>query len=300
MEITLALGGGGVKGFAHVGVIRYLERVGFQIRAIAGSSAGGLIGAIYAAGFSPDEIEEKFSKMDQSRLYKRLPGDGPSLLGLAGVIKELKPLLGERTFESLRLPFACTAVELNSGKLVNIKDGNLLEALLSTIAVPGIFPPHPWNGQMMVDGGVLDPVPVELARSLAPGLPVIAVVLSPTMREWETSRVPPRLLYSLPMINQLSRLRPAQSLNIFLRSVDIAGCHLTEMHLQLEKPEVIIRPDVAHIGLIDKVDVKEVVRLGEEAAAAVLPQLRQIASWRYKISNRIPWLNLFNQTNHVT
>ncbi len=300
MEISLALGGGGVKGFAHIGVIRFLERMGFQIRAIAGTSAGGLVGAIYAAGFSLDEIEERFSKMDQNRLYKRLPGDGPSLLGLAGVIKEIKPALGERTFDSLRLPFACTAVELNTGQLVNLREGNLLEAILCTIAVPGVFPPHTWNGRTMVDGGVLDPVPVGLARSLAPGLPVVAVVLSPTMREWENRRSQPRLLYSLPMFNQISKLRPAQSLNIFLRSVDIAGCHLTEMHLQADKPEVIIRPDVARIGLIDVVDVHEVARLGEESAKSALPQLRQITSWRSRLSSRISWRNLFNQADHVS
>jgi NTE family protein len=300
MEITLALGGGGVKGFAHVGVIRVLEQLGFQIRAIAGTSAGGLIGAIYAAGYSPDEIEAQFSILDQSKLYKRLPKDGPSLLGLGGIIKELKDAFGERTFDNLRLPFACTAVELESGQLVNIKEGKLLEAVLSTIAVPGVFPPHPWKGRMMVDGGVLDPVPISLARALAPGYPVVAVVLSPTIREWGISRTPPRLLFSLPMFNQISKLRPAQSLNIFLRSVDIAGCHLTDLHLQMEKPEVIIRPDVANIGLIDEVDIREVVRLGEEAALAVLPQFRQAVSWRYKLSNRIPWLNLFNQSNHVS
>ncbi len=74
---------------------------------------------------------------------------------------------------------------------------------------------------------------------------------------------------------------------------------MTEMHLQLEKPEVVIRPDVARIGLIDNVDVKEVTRLGEEAAAANRSQLRQLAGWRYRLSNRIPWFNHFNQTNHV-
>jgi NTE family protein len=299
MDITLALGGGGVKGFAHVGVIRALERMGFQARGIAGTSAGGLIGAVYAAGINPDEIEERFSSFDQSKLYKRLPGDGPSLLGLGGLIKELNSVLGERTFKSLRIPFACTAVELESGQLVYIKDGNVKDAVLATIAVPGVFPPHAWNGRMMVDGGVLDPVPVGLARSLAPGLPVVAVVLSPTMREWGASRTPPRLLYSLPKFSQISKLRPAQSLNIFLRSVDIAGCHLTELHLQMEKPEVIIRPDVAHIGLIDKVNISEVVQLGEAAATEALPQIRQAVRWRNKLSNRIPWLNLLTQSNHV-
>ncbi len=300
MDITLALGGGGVKGFAHIGVLRALERMGFHVRAIAGTSAGGLVGALYSAGLGPDEIEARFIDVDQRKLYRRRRGDGPSILGLAGVIKTLKPVLGGRAFDSLRLPFACTAVDLNSGQFVPLKDGKVLDAVLATIAVPGVFPPYPWKGRMLVDGGVLDPVPVGLARALAPGLPVVAVVLSPTMREWENSRTPPRLLYSLPLFNRITKTRPAQSLNIFLRSVDIAGCHLTEMHLQIEKPEVIIRPDVGYIGLIDVVDVREVIRLGEEAAEGALPRLRQRDGWRYRLSNSFQRLNRFNQSNHVS
>jgi hypothetical protein len=102
------------------------------------------------------------------------------------------------------------------------------------------------------------------------------------------------------MFKQLSKLRSAQTLNNYLRSVDIAGCRLTELHLQAEKPEVFIRPDVASIGLLDAVDVREVVRIGEQAVQAALPQLRRVLSWRTRLIHRILLLDLFNQTNHVT
>src|SRR4030065_838159 len=106
MNITLAMSGGGVKGFAHIGVLRALEQEGFHIRGIAGTSAGGLVGALYAAGYSPDEMEERLRDIDQGNLFSRMHGDGPALLGLAGVTAILRELLGERSFADLCIPLA--------------------------------------------------------------------------------------------------------------------------------------------------------------------------------------------------
>ncbi len=286
-EIVLALGGGGVKGHAHIGVLRVLEREGFRIRAIAGTSAGGLWGSLYAAGLSPDEIEAHMLAADRSGLYQRRVGDGPAFLGLSGVHRMLSQTLGECTFEELRLPFGVTAVDLNSARPVNILEGGVVEAVMATIAVPGVFPPVSWNGYQLIDGGVVNPVPVALARRLAPGLPVVAVVLSPPLSEWERS-LHPRLLGSLPFVSQyLGRLRIAQAMNIFLRSVDIGGAMLTDLRLQLEKPEVIVRPAVPQIGLLDAVDVSAVARLGEEAAEAALPEIRRALSWQARLGRRL-------------
>src|SRR5512142_3452925 len=95
-EITLALGGGGVKGYAHIGVLRALERNGIKIRAMAGTSAGGMVGALYAVGHTPDEIQKCLNDVDQGRLYGRLPGDGPSMMGLSGVVQVLSKMLSDR------------------------------------------------------------------------------------------------------------------------------------------------------------------------------------------------------------
>src|SRR5512132_1549372 len=112
MDISIALGGGGARGNSHVGVLRRLEKEGYRIRAVAGTSFGGIVAAIYAAGFSPDQIEELFSRVDYGTLYGRVPGDGPALLGLSRVSYWLNETLGERNFSDLLLPCALTAVDL--------------------------------------------------------------------------------------------------------------------------------------------------------------------------------------------
>ena len=100
MEITLALGGGGAKGNAHIGILRVLEREGFKICGLAGTSIGGLIGAAYAAGCSPGQILEYFQNVDQNKLYGRQSGEQPALLGLAGVTQVLSDLIADINFES--------------------------------------------------------------------------------------------------------------------------------------------------------------------------------------------------------
>jgi NTE family protein len=141
--------------------------------------------------------------------------------------------------------------------------------------------------RVLIDGGVLDPVPVNLARSLAPDLPVVAVVLSPPIDQW-VQPSPPRLLNSLPFLSgYFSRMRLAKALNVFLRSVDIGGAMLTELRLQLDRPEVIIRPPVPHIGLLDDVDVSEVAQLGEIGAVKELEALNRMVGWRARVSRKL-------------
>jgi len=278
MELSLALGGGGAKGNAHFGVIRCLEKEGFKIKAIAGASAGGLFGALYAAGYSPDESIDRFKKIDQSKLYGL--GKGPSLLGTAGVEQVLRDMLGDSRFEDLRIPFAVTAVDIKSGREVVIRQGRLIDALLATMAFPGIFPPREWYGYLLVDGGVLNNVPVCVARQLAPNLPVVAVVLSKPLETEDQVSFPIAFWDHTPMLKPIARLRVAQALNVFLNSIEIGGRGLTELRLKIDQPDVIIRPDVTEIGLLDKVDVAEVALKGEQAAQAALPEIRQAGSWR--------------------
>lgn len=274
MNVTLALGGGGAKGNSHIGVIRRLEKEGFHIRAVAGTSFGGIVAVMYAVGYSSAEIEQIFAAVDQRRLYGRAGGDGPSLLGLVGVRTWLDTVLGERTFEDLKIPCAVTAVDMKSGREIILSKGRLKDALLATIALPGIFPIFVADGMELVDGGVLDPVPVSVARALAPKLPVIAVVLSRPLGapvrnvSMPVPRIVPRLI-----AKRLSQTRFAQVFDIFMRSVDIGSRQMGELRLKAEAPDVIIRPAVEHIELLDKVDVHQVARLGEEAVEAVLPEL---------------------------
>ena len=279
MDISLALGGGGAKGNSHIGVIRRLEKEGFRIRAVAGTSFGGIVAALYAFGKTPDQIEELFSSVDQARLYGHTSGEGPSLLGLAGASKLFDEIFGATTFNDLSLPCGLTAVDLRSAREVILTEGLVRDALLATIALPGIFPPRRIQDWELVDGGTLDPVPVSVARLLAPNLPVVAVVLSSPVGE--PARTFEVSIPYLPAVitRRITRMRPAQAFDIFLQAVNIGNSLMSELRLEKDDPEIIIRPAVKHIQLMDKVDVHEVAQLGEQAVESVLPDLRRVTSW---------------------
>lgn len=281
MDITLALGGGGSKGNSHIGVIRRLEQEGFRINAVAGTSFGGLVAVFYSLGYTPDEMEELFASRDQSQLYGHVSNHGSSLLGLAGTTTWLEEVLGERTFDDLRVPCILTAADLNSGKEVLLSKGPLVEAILATIALPGILPVRRIGDLELVDGGTLDPVPVAPARSLSPRLPVVAVVLTIQMGvPAQTWNIPLPENLPLRLIARVGRMRYGQALDVFLRSLDMVTRAVTEYRLQVDKPEIIVRPQVNYIDTLDRVDVHEVVRKGEEAVDAVLPELKRLFSWQ--------------------
>src|SRR5258706_16273196 len=146
MNITLALGGGGAKANSHIGVIRRLEKEGIKIDAVAGTSFGGVVAAFYALGHPTDQIEDLFAVLDQTQLYGIAPNEAPSLLGLAGVTKWLIDVLGDKTFDDLKISFAGTAVDLQCGCEVILSKSSLVDLLLATIAGPGIFPARPIGG----------------------------------------------------------------------------------------------------------------------------------------------------------
>jgi NTE family protein len=284
MDISMALGGGGSRGYAHIGVLRWLEREGFRIRALAGTSAGGIIAVAYAAGYTPDELETIFSELDQTKLFARSWHEGPGILGLSRATKELDKILGERTFADLHIPCAVVAVDINSGCEVVLSEGRVVDAILATVAVPGVFPPKIYGEMQLVDGAVLNPVPVFVARLLAPKLPVVAVVLDTLVESSVSfSNIPLPMQVPVPLVERLTRTRVAQAFNIFLQSVDVGSRKLAEMRLRLDDPDVIIRPDVSGIGLLDKVDVHKIVRLGEKAAAAALPELNRVVAWPNRV-----------------
>ena len=288
MDISLALGGGGAKGNSHIGVMRRLEKEGYRIRAVAGTSFGGIVAVIYACGYSPDDIEAIFSRVDQGRLYGRDSEDGPALLGLSGVRRWLNEILGDKTFDDLKIPCAVTAVDIKSGQEVILSRGRLRDAILATIALPGIFPPFRLNEWELVDGGVLDPVPVSVARMLAPGLPIVAVVLNDPMdKPVSAYRLPMPGILPKSIIDRITRMNFAQAIDMFMRAVDLSSRSVSHYRLEVDAPDVIIRPAVQHLNLLDKVTVHEVAQLGEAAVEAVLPELARATSWMNRVGRKL-------------
>lgn len=276
-EIALALGGGGVRGISHIGVLRCLEKEGFKIKAIAGTSVGGLLGGLYAAGVTTDELQEATHMMRQRKLFRRSLKDGPAILGLRGLEIALKATIGDKSFKDLNIPFGCPSIDIHSGQEIILTQGKVIDAILATIAYPGIFPPKVIHGLTLVDGGVIDPVPVALARWLAPTVPIIAVCLSPEPEEW-SELPPPGLPNTIPIpeafIKQLRKDKTFQAIEIFTRSLDILERSMSELRLKMDKPDVIIRPDVAKIGLLDNVKPDELIKIGELATLKSLSQIK--------------------------
>jgi NTE family protein len=140
----------------------------------------------------------------------------------------------------------------------------------------------------LVDGGVLDPVPVSVARSLAPKAPVVAVALSLPGRSpaWHIPLPMPRRLPRL-VVERIVQTRFARVFDLFMRSVEIGSRQIGELRLKLEAPEVVVRPAVEHIDLFQLVDVREVARLGEQAVEEAMPQLLKLMPWGERIARRL-------------
>ena len=289
MDIALALGGGGIRGVAHIGVLRTLEAHQFSIKAIAGTSVGGMVGAVYAAGFSTEKIEKVVKDLDHNRSFSRQPDDGPSLLGLGSLAKTLTELLSDYTFDELKIPFAATAVSLYTGKEIILNKGKVLDAVLATIAIPGVFPSQEIGGRVLIDGGVMDPVPVQVARWLRPDLPVVAVILHKMREDYHQDEIEIPLPISAPsnILETINKLRPVQAFKIFTRSIEVSSKHMTELTMKLYKPEVIIAPPVGHLGILQDVDIDELIQIGITAAEETLSQIEAEANWMKKMQRKV-------------
>lgn len=185
--LALALGGGGVRGYAHLGVLSVLEEVGIPIRGLAGSSAGALAASAYAFGHKdPWRIHEAIFDAEMARLSR--PGGlrtlgrlfsalrRPALADPTRVAEGLKALFGDALLEESPIPLALQAADLLTGEGVVLRQGAVWKAVLASMAIPGIFPPVAWEGRLLVDGDVAEKVPVRAAKALFPK--VVAVDVS--------------------------------------------------------------------------------------------------------------------------
>jgi NTE family protein len=289
-KIALALGGGGMKGYAHIGVIRQLEREGYEIVAVAGTSIGGVIGSLYCCGYSPDEIESFMKGINQRTLFNQEKGALPAILGLGGLFKLLKSKIGHRDFSTLKIPFLCTAVDMKSGSEIILDSGTLIDAVQATSAMPGIFPAKVYDDLYLVDGGIFDPVPVAVARWMAPKIPIIAVCLSPEMENWDGLphlQVPRNTPIPPALFDSVFQLRLGQALRVFLDSMDIMTNMLAELRLTIEKPDFILRPPIKEFAIFNDAEPSELIERGENAVKSNLESLIRIFSTSQSVSR---WL----------
>ena len=165
MKFGLALGGGGARGAAHIGILEKLEQLGLQPDLVTGTSIGGLVGALIAAGLNSAAITDVFREMRFGKIYS-LPGRKPALTDHRRLENLLERAIGRPTFDQLQLPLAVMATDLVSRELLALDSGDVVSAVLATTAFPVILPPVLREGRTLIDGGVLNNTPFDVARQM--------------------------------------------------------------------------------------------------------------------------------------
>lgn len=265
VRVGLALGSGGVKGFSHIGVIKALEEGGVPIHCIAGSSAGAIVGALYASGNSVAKMEELVAKLTSRIEAVRLfsPSFQGGLADVARVKKFLAPYIGGSRIESLPLKFACIATDLTSGERVVLDRGNILDAIGASMAIPGIFTPTKIGGRVLVDGGVTDPVPITLAREM--GAEVVIAVNVATLDDGIAGQEDGSSSVSDQRMSFY---------NVMLRSFSIYQATLLGLKMSSERPDFLIEPPVAEISLFAFNRGVEVIGMGYRSAFEIMDAIK--------------------------
>jgi len=293
-KIGLVLGGGGARGLGHIGVLKVLKIHSIPIHMLAGTSIGAVIGAMYAATLDPHWIENKFKEFIDSEAYKRIglhrlvPTSQPNssifqtaatymknqiIINLAndrlGILKQerlseiIEFLLPVKTFEELKIPFSCLAVDLNSGEDVVFNSGNLIEAIVASSAIPGYIPPIEKDGMLLTDGAVSCPVPVKTVRKMGADFRISVDV----------------------GLNHFEPLENPNLLQVLGRAEQITSTRLGEV--KSEKADITIRPDTMNVfwAEFDKID--QLIKLGAEETEKQFWQIKDNLKKKKSIHHKV-------------
>ncbi len=248
IRIGLALGGGAAKGFAHIGVIKMLEANGLQPDVVSGTSAGSVVGALYASGMDVFDMQQHAVALDEASIRDVSLFSGGLVKGqkLQDYVNEM---VGNRTIQNMKKPFAAVSTTLENGERIVFTRGNTGQAVRASCSIPGVFEPVKIGALHYVDGGVVSPVPVDAARQLGAEF-VIAVDIS----------------------TKASGKTPENLIGVVNQSITIMGQTLGAQ--EMIRADVVIRPHVNDIGPVDFEQRSNAILEGEKAALAALPQIR--------------------------
>jgi NTE family protein len=303
--LVLALGGGGAPGLAHIGVLEVLEERGIAVRAVAGTSIGAEIGAFFATGMPVADLVRLATAVDWKQTLQLFLPDLPTggLVSGEKIMDFLRDKLGARRIEELAIGYAAITADLESGGLVVVDSGDLVEAVRASISLPGVVAPLRRGSQALVDGGVLNPLPFDVARALFGG-PVVAVATHagacgrqrvqpapPRARQW-MSRA--RQLLDQPWIGRAPALRDwlrtqivsRESIHeerpywtarrVLDRAYSMAQSEIVSRRAADSPPDLVITPEVGSIGLLEFYRAAEAIDAGRVAARECLPQLQRL------------------------
>ena len=248
LKIGLALGGGAAKGFAHIGVIKMLEASGIHPDVVSGTSAGSVVGSLYAAGMDPFQLQEQAFALDEAKIRDVRIFSGGLVQGQK-LQDYINTAVNHRAIQDLKLPFAAVATQLETGERTVFIRGNTGQAVRASSSIPGVFEPVLIGDKHYVDGGVVSPVPVDAARQLGADF-VIAVDIS----------------------TKPSGSNPQGMVNIVGQTIAIMGQQLGAQ--EMARADVVIRPNISGIGPTDFEQKNQAILEGERAALAAIPGIR--------------------------
>jgi NTE family protein len=290
--VGLALGSGSSSGWAHIGAIEALEEENIPIDYVAGSSVGSYVGALYASG-SLKSLKEFVLRMDGKKVFSYFDVVFPRS-GILDGTKRLKELFSIHTtvedFSELKIPVMMVATDLASGKKVVLKSGNIFNALRATMSLPGLFAPVKVKDRWLVDGGMVDPVPVGVARALEADI-VIAVDLSSTVasrkkpkrqtkpvakKTWDSLGYKSELLKKMAdyyehaetsFTGKISELLHRESstpdiIETVMTSIKIMQKRITRINLAVEPPDILIQPRLGQLKMMDFDQVEQTIEEG--------------------------------------
>jgi NTE family protein len=285
-KVGLVLGSGAARGWAHIGVIRALERAGIRPDLVCGTSAGALVGAAYASG-KLERLEQWAIKMRMRDVisFRDMSFNG-GLLNGSRLMSFARGIFEERPIERLPIPFGAVATTLETGAETWLRTGSTLEAVRASMAMPGLFSPVPREGATLVDGALTNPVPVSLGRAMGADV-LIAVDLSsdilkrnlvadpePVPDVRDSGQWMHRLRGNLAAFWGSSHQRGPSMLGVVAASLDIMLVRITRSRMAGEPPDVIVAPRLGHLGLFDFGRASEAIKEGERAMTAALENLR--------------------------
>ncbi|WP_279601178.1 patatin-like phospholipase family protein [Methylobacterium sp. E-045] len=304
-RIGLALGGGSARGWAHIGVIEVLEEAGIHPDMVAGCSIGAVVGGCYAAG-KLDLLKDFALSLTKRRVMGLLDLRlGSGLIAGERLKRRLEGDLGTRRVENLPIRFASVATDLGSGDEIWLTRGSLVEAIRASYALPGLFPPVRLDGRLMMDGTLVNPVPVKLARELGAEL-VICVNLNGDPRTEPGLVIGPDgdgvVAPALPLTTSrrgwslLNRMRgtgrrgpglrpapprepgPPGMGRVMFDAFNITQDRISRARLERDPPDLMLSPRLAEMGLFEFHRAEEAIRLGREAAKTALPRIKELVA----------------------
>ncbi len=289
LRLGIALGSGSARGWAHIGVLRALEQAGIVPDVVSGTSIGALVGAAYASN-RLDRLEEWVAQIDWWDIIRYMD---VRLGGVEGerLMRAFRERVEDAPIEILPKPFGAVATDLQTGREVWFQSGSLLEAVRASIALPGLFSPVRYQDRWLVDGGLVDPLPVSLCRALGADR-VIAVNLNGNIVGKHFSGRPSRLAGPSPLLAKLStRLQamlgnsggaedepnadePPGLFDVMAGAINIMQDRITRARMAGDPPDVVLAPRLAHLGLMDFDRAHEAMTAGLECVRLHLPLLR--------------------------